>query len=289
MAYLDENNLIAEIVDEINLVLSKNKILENISPSDITVTEKTVSDLVKPAAKLSALITDHLWPSIASATVYHYTSQDSAEKILNSGIFRLTNIEKRFVDNEIRTFCETHGLKGYLEPGIDGAPKYRSLIMPNTYYASFTETVLSKSEEDYFWSTFSGGDGVRLKFEIHATNPNFRKIHYELKAGKPIPVLDQLTKSILNKFAREFILKGISRLCSFYLCGTTYGKEREYRMLHRVWENFGPQPTGSGSTSYIELPLDTITECGYRLKVVEVHSCDRPRMPATYLFSKRVV
>jgi len=278
------NNLVSDIND----VLSNSGIAERIALSDITITDNTISDLVKPTARLSDAITDFLWPSIEFATVYHYTSKSAAESILNTGVFRLSNIANRYTDGEIATFCETHELKGYLEKDENGFPKYKHLIMPNTYYASFTDISLTREQEEYFWSTFAACDGVRLKLDITASNPNFRKIHYESKKGKPINVLSQLTRHIREKYNLGFILKGISRLCSFYLSGKDYGIENEYRALYRVWEGFGPQPKGSGENSFIELPLKEMSECGYKLEVVEVQAHEKPTMPNSYVFSKRM-
>jgi len=109
---IDEMN---NIVSSINGILSKHGITETISLSDITITDNTVSDLVKPNAKLSDAITNYLWPSIPSACVYHYTSKDAAENILKTNKFRLSNIANRYSDGEIKTFCETHQLHGYLQ------------------------------------------------------------------------------------------------------------------------------------------------------------------------------
>ncbi|HWR31759.1 MAG TPA: hypothetical protein VN631_18230 [Negativicutes bacterium] len=276
-----------DLVADINNVLTKCGVAEKISLSDITITKKTVSDLVKPNAKLSDAITNFLWPSITSATVYHYTSREAAESILNSGIFRLNNIANRYTDGEILTFCETHDLKGYLEKDVNGDPKYRYLIMPNTFYASFTDVSLTEEQEEYFWRNFAACDGVRLKIEITAANPNFRKMRYEQTTGKPICLLSNLTRCIRAKYSREFILKGISRLCSFYLSGKDYGIENEYRALYRVWEGFGPQPKTDGALSYIELPLNSMSECGYQLTISEVHAKEQPKMPSSYIFSKR--
>lgn len=161
--------------------------------------------------------------------------------------------------------------------------------MPNTYYASFTDMVITKEQEEYFWRNFASCDGVRLKIEIKASNPNFRKIHYEQTKEKPIPLLAELTKHVRDKYNREFILKGISRLCSFYLSGG-YGIENEYRALYRVWEGFvGPQPKNHGAKNYIELPLGTMSECGYSLNIIEVQSGEKPNMPTSYIFTKRAV
>lgn len=287
MTPIKEIAVMHTLVADINTILAKNGIYDKITLSDITITEKTVSDLVKPNAKLSDAISNFFWPSITDATVYHYTSRSAGENILNTGIFRFNNISNRYSDGEILTFCETHDLKGYLEKDENNEPKYKHLIMTNTFYSSFTDISLTKDQEEYFWRNFAACDGVRLKIQITASNPNFRKMHYEQTKGKPILLLSELTKCIREKYNREFILKGISRLCSFYLSGTDYGIENEYRALYRVWEGFGPQPKNDGTHSYIELPLDEMSECGYRLNIVEVQANKKPAMPNSYAFSKR--
>lgn len=275
------------LVHDINVVLALHGLDKTITLSDITITDKTVSDLVKHDAPLSEAITNHLWPSISSEEVYHYTSMQAAESILNSGTFRLTNIEKRYGEGEIETFCETHNLSGYLDTTENGAPRYKGLLMPNTYYASFTGSDLTPEREDYLWRAFATHDGVRLKLKITASNPNFRRIKYEAKPGAPIPLISGLVNLIREKHGREFILKGISRLCSFYLSGHDYGIENELRVLHRTWEGFGPQPIGQGPDSYIELPLGAMSDCGYRIDVLEVQSRTRPSMPSHFVFSSR--
>lgn len=289
MTLLEQIKTTNKLIQDINKILSEFSISEQISISDITVTEKTVSDLVKPDAKLSEAITNYLWSSIPSATVYHYTSLANAEDILNTQIFRLTNISKRYGEGEIETFCKTHELNGYLAKDENGVPVYKNLIMPNTFYASFTDTNLTKDREDYLWSNFATCDGVRLKLEITASNPNFRKLVYEQKKGRPIPILFRLINQIKEQYQREFILKGISRLCAFYLSGEDYGIENEIRALYRIWDGFGPQPKNDGSYSYIELPLGSMSECGYRIDIIEVQAINKPKMPDSIKFTKRVV
>lgn len=148
---------------------------------------------------------------------------------------------------------------------------------------------MTAKEEQYFWNAFASDDGVRLKIDIKAINPNFRKMLYEQKRGKPIGVLSDLVKCVREKYHREFILKGISRLCSFYLSGEDYGREKEYRLLYRVWDGFGPQPKGTAKSSYIELPIGAMSECGYQLDIAEVHAIRKPNMPNSYKFSQRKV
>ncbi len=277
----------SNIVTDINQILHKYGIHTIITEQDLSVTDKTVSDIAKPTARLSDAITDHLWPTVSVARVYHYTSREAAESILSTGLFRLTNIENRYGEGEIETFCKTHDLRGYLELDSSGSPCYKALLMPQTFYASFTDSNLGTSDEEYFWRTFAQSDGVRLTLDIKANNPNFRKILYEPTPGKPIPVLAELTTTIRQKHGREFVLQGISRLCAFYLCGRTYGKEKEYRALYKTWPECGPQPVGVGPTSYLDVPLDRMAESGYLLQVREVVANSRPKMPGHYTFIQR--
>jgi hypothetical protein len=281
--YLNQQN---ELIRDINSILKKFRIKERISLQDITITANGVTDGIKQIAKLSDAVTNFLWPSISTETVYHYTSKEVAEKILNSGIFRLTNIGKRYNEGEITTFYITHKLSGYMGTNEDGIPNDKDLV-ENTYYASFTSTKLTTKQEEYFWTNFASYEGVRLKMEIKAINQNFRKIYYEQTNGKQIPLLMELGNLVADKYKRKFTLKRISTLCAFYLSGADYGKENEYRLLHRVWDNSGLQPKTDEKFSYLELPLNCMTECGYELKVVEVHAKEEINMPTSYVFSKR--
>lgn len=274
------------IVNTINIILNRNGIGKIVKLEDLTITEDTVSDLVKSNSILSDIIIDNIWPSISHEEVFHFTSSQAAESILMTNKFRLTNIEKRYKDNEIKTFCEAHNLKGYLELDAQGNPKYKSLIMPNTYYASFASEQISSVEEDYLWSSFASGDGVRFKLKITASNPNFRKIVY--KQGKdPIALLNDLTETIRDTYKREFILKGISRLCSFFL-GEDYKIENERRILYRDWGMLKTKPILNNGISYIEIPLNTMSEIGYKIEILEVCSRVKPSNIGSVIFKQRV-
>ena len=274
------------LIDNINSILSSHGIADSIDLSNITITDKTVTDFVKENQKLSNLIVDAIWPSIDDLTVYHYTSKDAAESILNSGEFRLYSLLKRFNEGEIETFCQNHGLSGYLEQDANGEPKYKSLIMNNMFYASFTDTNLTTEQEEYFWRAFAPVDGVRLKLEIIASNPNFRKMVYEKTKGNPLPLLNDLTKVVRESYGREFVLSGISRLCAFYLA-KDFDVENEYRALYRYWEGFGPSPESDGNNLYVGLPLDSMNDTGYQIRVNEIQANESLNIPSQYVVTPR--
>ena len=275
-----------ELIDNINSILSSHGIAGSIDLSNITITDKTVTDFVKENQKLSNLIIDAIWPSIDELTVYHYTSKDAVESILNSGEYRLYSLLKRFNEGEVRTFCQNHGLSAYLEQDANGEPKYKPLIMNNMFYASFTDTNLTTEQEEYFWRTFAPVDGVRLKLEVTASNPNFRKMVYEETKGNPLSLLNELTKVVRESYGREFVLSGISRLCAFYLA-KDFDVENEYRALYRYWEGFGPSPKSDGKYQYVGLPLNSMNDTGYQIRVNEIQTNESLNIPSLYVVTPR--
>ena len=82
-------------------------------------------------------------------------------------------------------------------------------------------------------------------------------------------------------------MSGISRLCAFYLPEGKYGKEKECRLICKTWKEIGPQPTGNGLASYIEVPLGVMTESGYKLTILDVCANSRPNMRVDYPFTLR--
>jgi hypothetical protein len=279
----------SDISETINDILKKHLISASITDEHIVVTDKIVTDSGKHNSYLSNCIIENLWPRIPSTEVYHFTSREAAENILSTQTFRLQNIEKRFGEGEISTFCETHNLTGYLQKDVNNLPVYKTLLMPNTFYASFTETNLTEDEQEVLWRRFAANDGVRLTLRVTASNPDFRRMKYEQKHRQPIPVLRDLSSALLQQHNRHFMLSGISRVCAFYLPESSYGREKELRMLYKTWESIGPQPVGNGSTSYVELPLGNMGDDGYKLEVIGVSSRTKPAMPDSIRFTPRIV
>jgi hypothetical protein len=278
-----EFDLRKQIALTISDVLDSHSIQENITWEDIAVTSNIITDGAASAQKLSLAIINMLWPSVHHADVYHYTSRSAADSILSSNRFRLTNIGSRIAEGEIKTFCEAHQLTGYLASS-NGQPNYRMLIEPNTYYASFTAVDRDDTEEHSFWQSFGP---VRLRLTIAAQNPDFRRVYYEVTPGEPIPVLRAMAERIWKDYGRQWILGGVSRICSYYLAESRFGWEKEMRMLSRVWDGCPVQPTGTGPASYVELVLGEISPFGFKLSVTEVCSEERLNVPEGVQFVRR--
>lgn len=276
-------DLRARIAIAVSDVLAAHGINENITWEDIAVTPKVVTDGVGSTQKISSAIIDKLWPSVRQAQVYHYTSQEAAAEILSSQRFRLANIGKRITEGEIETFCLSHGLTGYLD-ATSGEPLYRALIESNTYFACFTDINLDEDEERSFWQSFGP---VRLRFTINAQSPDFRRIYYEPVPEQPIPVLRDLAARVRNEFEREFILRRVSSICSFYLSERRFGWEKETRILWRAWDGSPCRPVGTGPNSYVELDLGIMSSCGFELSITEVCAADPVAVPDGVKFVRR--
>jgi hypothetical protein len=191
---------------------------------------------------------------------------------LSTRTFRLTSILKRFKDGEIAEFCKDHELDGYLDSDERDEPTYKSLVMPNMFYASFTEKYLTPDEARRMYDRFGGEDGVCITFRVRASNPNFRRIVYQSAPLASIPVLDDVMRCIKSYGDRRFVMSGVSRLAAFYL-GRRYSGEMEFRMLHRVWDpDLASLPSDAGGDRYIEIPLGIGGAYGFELDVVQVQS-----------------
>ncbi|MDY0938330.1 hypothetical protein [Pseudomonas viridiflava] len=284
---LAEVKMRQDLIENINDILIRHDVAGRITAEDLVITDSLITDSSKE--RLSEFIISSIWPSIYSATVYHYTQKGFAESILNTEVLRLSNIGKRYHEGEIVAFCDTHNLTGYLLEDEEGNPAYRKLLVPNTFYASFTDSNISTEEEKRFWQDFAGSDGARLKIQIEATNPNLRHIYYEKKKGTPIPLLNEIRRCIKQHTGLEFILRGVSRLCAFYLIGSDYEHEKELRAYYKTYDDWGMQPKGSGADSYLEIPLGIENDSGYKMSILEVQARERLDIPSSYIFSKRSI
>lgn len=267
------------ILNEINNVLSNHNIKEQLSLEDIVVTEAMIHCSPTVPSKLANLIINYYWPSLTEKEVFHFTSKDACESICKTGKFRLTNIEKRYTDGEIKTFCEQYNLDGYLrnDPKI-GYPNYKSLLMPNLFYGSFTDIQITETEENYFWETFASPQGVRIKFKIKAKRDDFREIYYGTEKISNNDLLKELI-DCAAKYNKKFIFVGISKMCAFYLGKNEYGKEKEYRLLVKTFNNFPPIQNLNGEYSYIEIPLNKENETGYFMEILEICTDEQLNIP----------
>ena len=270
------------LASEINLILRQNGVTTTIAAADLIVTENFVWDTSEE--RLSKAIAEHIWPSIPSDEVFHFTSAETAEAIEQTRKFRLYNVERRHHEHEVEAFCRAHGLDGYLHADESGIALYRREIMPQLFYASFASRFIDEDSARHLRANFGQG-GARLRFRIAAQNPDFRRIFYP--AMKPhIPLLRALTSLVEGTYKRRFMLRGISRLCAFYL-PSEYAIEDEKRMLYKKWEGHGPDVQSDGKWKYLEVPLGADTLTGYRMDLLEVVSDRELRLTDSSLLVRR--
>ncbi len=276
-----------DLLHGINNILQSHGITHKLEHGDISVTRNIIIDSPTDNQKLSNIIINHYWSPVNEAEVYHFTSREAAESICKTKIFRLTNIVKRYSDEEIKGFCEKYNLDGYLEiDTVSNEPKYKSLLMPELFYASFADTTLSTEEEEKLWQNFAPCDGVRIKFRIQATSrPDFRKIYYGIGPNAVTDLITELT-SLANMYKLKFTFAGISKMCAFYL-PSFYSSEKEYRLLIKNHQSSPLFPVQSTGYTFINIPLMNDMYSGYNLEILELCSNTQLNIPIGYNQTKR--
>lgn len=289
-------NLNKQIANNINNIFIKHNIHEKIHHSDIIVLDNIICDnLFQNKSNFSNIIIKNIWPPIKEREVYHYTNQKATESILKSETFRLCNIAKNYSFNEVEAFCKNHNLTYPLKRDENNIPNYKKDIMPNTFYASFTDVENPNIHiaDNYLWRQFSKQNGVRLKLKISAKNEDFREMKYEEIKGKPIELYNDIISLIENQYNKKFAIKGLSRFVSFYL-PIKFKEETETRLLFRTWSNTDKYIIGDQNKieeTYIEIPLNKDNFTTYKIEITEIQSDKELIIPDKYkhLLSNRNV
>lgn len=261
-----------KFIAEMNNILNKHGIQERISQEDLSFGDNTILARDRENLKLAPAIINHIWPSISTQMVYHYTDKDAAENILASNKFRLTNIQKRIAEHEIKALCDHLGLYHYDKEELD-----------QTFYASFVQSNLTQEQEEYFWRTFALCGGVRLKFEITAENSNLRNMVYQ-ENHNPIAVIQEIQNLTEKTWNKKFVFQGLSMLCAFYL-PSSYRVENETRMAYKERDSTQILSKDAPYT-YIELPLGEVNR-GFKIDIVEVCASEKLIIPDSIPFLLR--
>lgn len=262
-----------DFLKEINHILNKHGIQEEVSLKDLSFGNHTVLARDREDLKLAPAIINHIWPSISKQTVYHYTDKDAAENILATKKFRLTNIQKRIYEDEIKTLCDRLSLHPYGTDELD-----------QTFYASFVQSNLTQEQEEYFWRTFAPCDGVRLKFEITATNSNLRNMIYHKEDYDPMAIIQEVQAVTEKMWNKKFVFQGLSMLCAFYL-PNSYHLENETRIAYKE-RDFTQILSKNAQYTYIELPLGEVNR-GFKIDVLEVCASEKLIIPDSIPFLLR--
>lgn len=287
----EKRKVLEDISYSIGVILNTHKINYKPNCGDI----KALSKTLLFSTELSNIIKNFIWLNISQQiTVFHFTSEEKAESIINSQIFRLGSICKRFSEHEVETFCLSHGLCGWLEIDTNGEKCYKN-DMKNTYYGSFADGGLTEKQQQPLWNRFAQNGGVRLTFKITpststdiSTDINFKKIYYESAPDKPIKILDAFQK-LAEKHKLKLVLRGQSTLSAFYLPASNYEVEHEYRILIRKWDECIPVSSDANSNTWIDIPINSNTKYNLRLDLIDYHACKTPaNLPNNCTYSSRL-
>jgi hypothetical protein len=272
----DLNFNLPTTVQEIHNILRDFGINRTIQPSEVMFGRKhfgnrilincdiVSKDLVFVSIpKLSEIIFDHYYPKPQTPDFFHFTTLDSALKILKSEQFRLYNLIKNYDFDEFKTFYADHNLDGYKTSHSPDGDLYEDHIMKQTFSLSLAKkSTLSPTQEDYMWEVFADEKkGVKLEFEVQTPHIDFRDILYkELTDLNKDLLINVLDKHFKDNYNRQFALSKISKIGGFYL-PSTYDIENETRFLikeHTDDYDFGFNITNeSNDIAFIELPFSS--------------------------------
>lgn len=213
-------------------------------------------------------------PPLHDGEFYHYTKLNNAKKILEEKQLRLTSLEKRIDQGEIKPFLTKFGYEYPQEKN-----RYKRTLS-KLYYTSFTSCDVPKRSEEHLWDNFALKDGARFKFHIKVSTGNFRRIKY----GSDIDSDGRFFKGIRNLSASElgydFFWDDASIACATHL-GENLRIEHESRLLYSTkWEKFGMKIENGGDYSYVNLKFGENKELELCIKLLEVQSNSNLAIPS---------
>jgi hypothetical protein len=290
------NNNLTITIQEINKIFKDYGINRTIHPTEVMFGKKhfgnriiinwdivTRDRVFVSINKLSEILFDYYYPKPQTVDFYHFTTLDSAIKILQSEQFRLYNLIKNYYFDEFRTFYEDHNLDGYRTSYTPDGDLYEDHLMKQTFSLSLAnKKTLSSSQEDYMWQVFSDEyKGVKLEFEIVTAHIDFRDIYYKNPSDPNKDLLiNALDKHFKDNYNRQFAFSKVSKIGGFYL-PSTYDLENETRFLikkHTDDYDFNFNIVNeSGNIAYIELPF-TSNYGNFKIKSIHIgKDCDKQK------------
>ncbi len=249
----------AEAAQLFNNVMERHSRAMRIVPSDLSFGEKCV--ILRSGGSgdgVAEQLFNEMFPPSPPGTYHHYTTYGGFKGIISSGCLRLYNLHKRFKSGEFRTFCQDHGLDGYL--GIGGADEPYFELMRDLFYTSFVNEDAADSQEH--WTKFAnGGEGVRLTIDVSfpRSYPNFRRLAYQ--APDCYPIFRDL-QTVFRERGWYFVNEGLSRMGGFYQ-RKDFDSQFEHRLLVKRFQEpssafpFEAKKEGKGAIEYIEVDLNS--------------------------------
>jgi hypothetical protein len=260
-----------ELIEGFNAILDAYGSVERYESTD-TIYEAggLVIDANSEACALSRLLTSLVCERIPGGSFYHYTSGEAAKNICESKVLRLTSVMKRLHEGEIVELLQGFDYKHPLE--IDpntGAPNFYKSIAPGLFYASFTETDLSKDEEQYFWDTFAGRDGARLKFRLDLNSGLLRRVSYGDNLKRAIQLFREINALVANFGYKGFFWDDVGYVCALHLPGK-FQIEKEIRLIAKKSSQLASSI--ENGFEYLELPFGSNPHLALEIELIDVQT-----------------
>jgi hypothetical protein len=243
---------------------------------DFNFLERVVIDSIK-GGRISKQLTNQICPPIHDSEFYHYTSKASGESILCASRLRLYSVKKRIQEDEIKAFLKKFEYKYPL--GIDEAsqkPRYVQSIADGFYYSSMTNTTLTPSEENYFWTRFAKYDGFRLRFRLKVQSGCLRRITYGSGLDKWADFFKEVKSWTKKSLDKEFFWEDAASVCGLYL-PHQYSVEKETRLV--IKSAWGLDEHSDGIHKYVELKFGDNQSVVTNLQLIEVQTDNEIQAP----------
>lgn len=262
-----------EYIKALNELFDRHCLGINVTADDFLFLEEVVTDEVSENRRLTVHLSSAISPPIHTGEFYHYTRRDATNAILGSKTLRLTSIEKRIAEDEIKVFLRKFGFSHPLSIDPDTSePRYVRSIAHQIFYTSFTDTILSPEEEQYFWNTFARRDGTRLKFRIDLQSGCLRRMVYGDAIARWAQFFREVNDLTQKYLGKVFFWGDSATVCALHL-PDSYDVERETRLITR--RECGLRLGNDGGTEYLELRFGMNDTLKIDLKLIEIQT-DEP-------------
>lgn len=259
-----------QYIHELNQLFERHGLDLEVTVSDLTFLSEVVMDALKDKRHISSSLTKAISPPIHHGEFYHYTCGDAADKIFDSGVLRLTTVRKRIADGEIRSFLYRFGFDYPLKTATgESNPRFHESIASQVFYASFTDTSLTPSEEKYFWHNFAKKDGARLKFALSLKSGCLRRVVYGNGVDRWANMFKEISDLTKRSLGKVFFWVDAATVCALLL-PEQFGVEKETRLITR--RGCGLSIGTEGNYEYLKANIGENAAIGLKMELKEIQT-----------------
>ncbi|MDX0531516.1 hypothetical protein GOC94_30945 [Sinorhizobium medicae] len=255
-----------KVIGILHDVLARHGMQVDLNRMDIHLSDKVIIESFAKGAYLSEAVLNYMFPhEPAPCTLYHYTSLEGIEGIVQSGELRLYPVRKRLGQGgELDAFAKAHGLLGYLNVSEDEA--FYKTLSDDLFYISMTR--VPPKDPYLMWGAFAKGTGVRLEFQVQPKVAELRPIRYE--QDNSTTLLTEINQALEYAGEPPFNPWTISKIGAFYL-DSTVKSEDEVRLLLKRHVGGIDMTRSDDSSRYWPIPIGEENEfCQVELTGVHI-------------------